>query len=817
MSGESGKARENRLRRRRSSGAEKDTSAGHRPDLKTPSRSRSGAGFCGESPYNESGDIQEDIIWDCTSPSPRRLGKRGRRVAAGAVNVSDIVSRIAPEHGRPRIMEPALQQWIGDSAAIPCTPDVQPPKRRSPRLNAVDDLLKLAKQFDFNMLHEEHDRSLELLSDKADDEVVPVVVNAENQTPLDCFSDEEFDLMFDGPTQSMSGALSQGLSAQKTSQDVSNKTQLDSTSKTSVHFSGTKQTENTKTSANKCSTALHQNPTQNLKVVQSSAINPSSNVSGARSSEQNLITKPQVKSSTCSPAINPNEHLQNNPATVQSFDFEDDWDDDGLMDDSLLIEMTQNPHNFTAPKSTSTQKNAPGFKTEKTRQTFKLSSNKDFSAILEKTTAPATSKTISDQNKLNLNTTATKDYSNPAKSMSHFAKSSNSKCSRTPQTSVTNKASVDGFSGVTQTLPSFTNKMQSFSKPQTDFSSRPHQDKAQSATVNTSSNVSRTRSEQSLSHNTSSDASSNRSAASRSGSFRTNSATTHKVEKSPFSNGTKSSQSRATTSRNFTKTLPMDVQSNSTTATSVNSFGNPSATRMGQNITSSHGLGTRSEPFPNNNSSFNIKNTTSDSKTSQNVLKAPSLNALATRLEQNPRSKSVSSNGLNPKMSQTVKNPSIKSVNGGNIYPTDPGLSSSNVSPDFFEDDLDSIFSSEPLWDDPADDDLLCELCDDVENQIQKEVKASERPPLGQRSNQTLGDNRALQQNNSEVKKTPTQNCSSTAKRQEFTFKKPNPFSAEGSRPVGKCSAAEIELKKQQAMERRRRRLQATNNLRAPT
>lgn len=34
---------------------------------------------------------------------------------------------------------------------------------------------------------------------------------------------------------------------------------------------------------------------------------------------------------------------------------------------------------------------------------------------------------------------------------------------------------------------------------------------------------------------------------------------------------------------------------------------------------------------------------------------------------------------------------------------------------------------------------------------------------------------------------------------------------------VGKCSAAEIELKKQQAMERRRHRLQTAQNLRAPT
>lgn len=42
-------------------------------------------------------------------------------------------------------------------------------------------------------------------------------------------------------------------------------------------------------------------------------------------------------------------------------------------------------------------------------------------------------------------------------------------------------------------------------------------------------------------------------------------------------------------------------------------------------------------------------------------------------------------------------------------------------------------------------------------------------------------------------------------------------FSLFLSAVLGKCSAAEIELKKQQAMERRRQKLQASQNLRAPT
>lgn len=39
------------------------------------------------------------------------------------------------QHGRPEDADPTLQQWIGDSATIPCTPDVRPskPKKKSPR------------------------------------------------------------------------------------------------------------------------------------------------------------------------------------------------------------------------------------------------------------------------------------------------------------------------------------------------------------------------------------------------------------------------------------------------------------------------------------------------------------------------------------------------------------------------------------------------------------------------------------------------------------------------------------------------------------
>lgn len=62
--------------------------------------------------------------------------------------------------------------------------------------------------------------------------------------------------------------------------------------------------------------------------------------------------------------------------------FENDWDDDDFLDDSLVLEMTQNPHKFTASKYCSTQKVSGAVRQSpaaRMRQTFKLESNPNFS------------------------------------------------------------------------------------------------------------------------------------------------------------------------------------------------------------------------------------------------------------------------------------------------------------------------------------------------------------------------------------------------------------------------------------------------------
>ncbi|XP_029381618.1 ewing's tumor-associated antigen 1 [Echeneis naucrates] len=195
--------------------------------FKTPtqiSRSRPVGGVSGESPHNDS-DFQHDIVWDAASPSPNRLlAKRGKKQTSAAVNISEMVRRIAPKHGRPAVAEPALQRWIGDSASISCTPDVPVRSRRKPlRTNVVDDLMKLAKQFDFNMFHEFEDevqaelrpedvlgRDLDFIQSSDGDRQPPnVAAGTDVQAHIDLRMDDDLDLLFDGTTQHISGDLSQ--------------------------------------------------------------------------------------------------------------------------------------------------------------------------------------------------------------------------------------------------------------------------------------------------------------------------------------------------------------------------------------------------------------------------------------------------------------------------------------------------------------------------------------------------------------------------------------------------------------------------------
>uniref|UniRef100_A0A3P9JUD4 ETAA1 activator of ATR kinase n=1 Tax=Oryzias latipes TaxID=8090 RepID=A0A3P9JUD4_ORYLA len=247
------------------------------PEFKTPTRIRRpkpASASSTESPVSDS-DFQQDIVWDGASPAPRHPGRRPGKQSAGTVSISEIVSRIAPKHGRPRTSEPSLQQWIGDSASIPCTPELPATRTRKKRTSS-DVLLKLAQQFDQNLFHQEEG----LLSDRdldfSDHQNLEPASDA--RTDPDTQLDNDLDFLFDCPTQSLSPVP------------------VPSTEPPQPH------------------------PATLTTAAVSTATSRSSSTRDA---------------------------------------FEDDWENDDLLNDSLVLEMTQNPHRFMTPHLCSTQ-NPPG-------------------------------------------------------------------------------------------------------------------------------------------------------------------------------------------------------------------------------------------------------------------------------------------------------------------------------------------------------------------------------------------------------------------------------------------------------------------------
>ncbi|XP_056321862.1 ewing's tumor-associated antigen 1 isoform X2 [Danio aesculapii] len=287
-------------------------------EFKTPTRPARGQFrrlIPDDSPSNDP-DCHQDIIWDTTSPSPIRHGRGQRRAAnVRAVDISDIANRIAPKSGRLEEADSSLLQWIDDSA-IPCTPEVQQHKVKhtTTKQSTVDDLMRLAKQFDFNMRQDEaqenksdvpkqpahadpfstaHYTSAVSRASERPNHHKPVNQSERNQE-----MDDDLDLLFDGPTQQLSGRLSQTLSYRT----------------------------------------------------------------------QNAAERDAVKS----------DASQKHPSFAterNQDDFDDDWSSDGLFEDSLLLEMTQNPDLFAAPQYSSTQKQA-----HETKNTVSVMTNKPCEA-----------------------------------------------------------------------------------------------------------------------------------------------------------------------------------------------------------------------------------------------------------------------------------------------------------------------------------------------------------------------------------------------------------------------------------------------------
>ncbi|NXE08839.1 ETAA1 protein, partial [Lophotis ruficrista] len=315
------------------------------------------------SPVNDT-EIQQEIFWDPHSPIAHRLGngKSKQSTSRCAVEISEIVNRIAPQDEKAACNEGSLlETWIGEDA-IPCTPGVVKVRPRTKLSylkikNPEEELMKLAKEFDKNLVELDavqeqeklgHDfiqtsseflnnskdavnaKNLKLLLDEVSETDTALSLKPVGQStgipaaePCQSSSLKSIDLeaeialraLFDCSTQKCSGQLSQGLSGISLNNS----------------FYESK------------STLEEEHLPEQIKDMQHG------------NSEAYKKDTPCALGSTNQASPKPDTHMltKKNPLKTQlvassklpgvvNDDF-DDWDTDFLADDSFVMQITQNP------------------------------------------------------------------------------------------------------------------------------------------------------------------------------------------------------------------------------------------------------------------------------------------------------------------------------------------------------------------------------------------------------------------------------------------------------------------------------------------
>ncbi|NWH83278.1 ETAA1 protein, partial [Aegithalos caudatus] len=319
------------------------------------------------SPINDS-ETQQEIFWDSHSPIAHRLGSGRSKQASSrcAVEISEIVNRIAPQDERAACNEDSLLgTWIGEDA-IPCTPLADKGRARTNLSctrdlkikNPEEELMKLAKEFDKNLVELDSVQEQEKLghnfiqttsepSNNPKDEIntknqesllaegsqtdavvslkpvgqstgIPVAepCHSSSQKSVDLEAEVALHALFDSSTQKCSGQLSQGLS------DIS----------LNNSFHKIK------------STLEEENLPEKAEVTQRG-----NSEACQRDALEQAVPKPDTDTLTKRnpPSLKTQLVTSAKLAGVGNDDF-DDWDTDLLADDSFVMQITQNPELISA-------------------------------------------------------------------------------------------------------------------------------------------------------------------------------------------------------------------------------------------------------------------------------------------------------------------------------------------------------------------------------------------------------------------------------------------------------------------------------------
>ncbi|NXK40723.1 ETAA1 protein, partial [Piprites chloris] len=332
------------------------------------------------SPVNDT-DTQQEIFWDSHSPISHRLGSGKTKQSTGgcAVEISEIVNRIAPQDEKSACSEGSiLGTWIGEDA-IPYTPGVVKVRART-KLSCSrdlkimipeDELMKLAREFDKNLVELDAVQEQEKLGhnfiqstseplNNSEDEV-----NMKNQKPLlgegsetdtalslkpveqstgipaarpcqsssqksvDLESEIALHALFDSSTQKCSGQLSQGLS------DISLNNSFHKNKGTLEEEQLPEETEDMQCG----NSEAHQKDA--VGSVDQTAPKPDSTKKNPPSLKTQLVASTKL-------------------AGVVNDDF-DDWDTDFLADDSFVMQITQNPELISTEEAPRIPANPPGY------------------------------------------------------------------------------------------------------------------------------------------------------------------------------------------------------------------------------------------------------------------------------------------------------------------------------------------------------------------------------------------------------------------------------------------------------------------------
>ncbi|KAL7989790.1 hypothetical protein Chor_012456 [Crotalus horridus] len=315
------------------------------------------------SPTNEI-DMQQEIFWDPQSPTTYKLGNNQKKLTVGrhTVEISEIVNRIAPQDEKPACYEGSLLGlWIGEDA-IPCTPGITKVRSRT-KINMArvhqlkhgeEELMKLAKQFDKNLIDAVQEQNF--LQPNSIHVSSAAKLSTEHHIKVQ--REDQWQLMNEHPAINSTlshGILKENAEIVKSPKSSSQKSiDLDAEGALNDLFD---------CSTQKCSGQLSQG------VLNCSLISVVQGKGTLLEAEQPLVSdKPQGQSAmhlkqysefllteksktTSVQTFSSVEFSNNNPDNTFSDDSYD-WDADVLPDDSLLMQITQEPELMKSAEDT---------------------------------------------------------------------------------------------------------------------------------------------------------------------------------------------------------------------------------------------------------------------------------------------------------------------------------------------------------------------------------------------------------------------------------------------------------------------------------